>query len=241
MAVISVLALGTIGAGVSFTVAEVSAADRTAPTREWASSGNPADDSAKSPKAPRKTGGKLAQRLLPVPDGYTPGPDIGEYGNDAELGERQAVALMQESAAALPRDLRKERLRSIDRMRVQGFAMRSYASDDSELVVEAQLVQMKPGAARDRIRGFTAMVDAFDVLRKGPKIKGHKNARCYVAPKPPAGESGGERLGAMFCLAYEDDLFISTTSYGKQPLYAESAAELLRKQLDLVASPGEYV
>ncbi|MBA4866739.1 hypothetical protein H1V43_36690 [Streptomyces sp. PSKA54] len=70
--------------------------------------------------------------LLPYgTDGYTRGPDIDEFGSDAELSGPQAAALRKESISDLPRSQRRQLEKEIDKLRIQGMAMRSCPSTDA--------------------------------------------------------------------------------------------------------------
>lgn len=181
--------------------------------------------------------GTLGKLLLPVPDAYSPGPDIAEYGNDAELSGKQAVALMKESYGHLTAKQRKAARAAVDRLHIEGIGMRTYGYQGGDFVVDMQLVQMKnKQAARSYTEYFNAYTKALGIFRNGPKISGHDKARCVLPPKVP-----GAALDTMTCQATEGDLMISMTVTGPSPLDKNTAAELFKQQLDRVQDPGEAV
>jgi hypothetical protein len=115
------------------------------------------------------------------------------------------------------------------------MGMRSYQSSDS--VVEMEVVQLENArAVRDLGRFQDTFMKMLDVFRKGPRIEGHRNARCYLMPK-----DGKVKLDRMVCNAYDGNLMVNMDAYGARPLDTGEAARLLEKQLDHLTSPGEYV
>jgi hypothetical protein len=223
-----------VGTGAGLTWMKVSAADRTVATRIWH---KPSPEETRKAEPPKRTGDSLALKLLPVPEHYALGPDIAGHGNDAEFSGKQAVALMKDGMDTLPREQRRQQSKAIDKLRVRGLGMRSYVSDSNDLVMETEIAQMADKkAVHDLSILQSKVVRAFKVFPKGPKIKEHANAHCFLAPKDPKAE-----LDTMFCTAYEEDLLISMTAYGTKPLDTKAAAQFVRDQLDYVTSPGEYV
>lgn len=89
---------------------------------------------------------------------------------------------------------------------------------------------------RNMSRFQSEFMDALDVFRKGPRIEGHKNAKCFLPPK-----SDDAELEAMYCSAYVGDVLVSATAYAVEPLNTKEVAVLLREQLDRIAEPGEAV
>jgi hypothetical protein len=195
---------------------------------------------------PKKTGaygaqsggshyGTLGKLLLPMPDGYTAGPDIAEYGNDTELSGKRAVTLMKDSYRDLSAKQRKAARKAVDQLHIEGIGMRTYSSNGGDLVIETQIVQMKnKQAARSMTDFYSAFTKALGIYRNGPKISGHDKARCILPPKTP-----GSKLDSMTCQATEGDLLITMTATGTSPLDKTSAADLLKQQLDRVQDPGE--
>lgn len=230
---VTVLALGVTVTGIGLTVVRVADADRSAPTVVWK---KPLPDKDRPQQSHRAAGSAtLADRLLPVPDGFSPGPDIEEFGNDTVLSGERATAVLKNSTRGLPARQRRQHAEAVDELRIQGMGMRSYQSSDG--VVEMEVVRLEnTRAVRELGRFQDRFIKMLDVFRKGPRIEGHRNAHCYLMPK-----DGTAKLDRMVCNAYEDDLMVNMDAYGTRPLDTEGAARLLEKQLDHLISPGEYV
>lgn len=238
-----VVVLGAVVGGLTYTGLTVDRADRTAPTTIW----GPADDDPAEDPASNAGRGRaatpLSKLLLPVPLGYRLGPDIESYGNDGEIGDKEAVALIKEGGRGLSGKERRDFEARIDKLGVKGIALRSFASDANDLVVEVQITQMKD---KKRIHDlFELRTELAELLefRKGPKVKDHKKSACFLLPQGNADGEDKDKsdLEAMTCSAFDSELFVSVTAYGTKPFDKSAVAELVKKQLDHIASPGEYV
>ncbi|MBZ6083548.1 hypothetical protein ACF1HU_34670 [Streptomyces olivaceus] len=239
-AVGGLLLTGVVVGACGYTAATVDDADRDAGAPLWASPEGTAD--VKTPAA-EATG--LAGALVPYrPDGWTRGPDLGEFGADVSLSGARATALSKESLSGLPRSQRKEMEKEIDRRHITGVAMRSYASTggyhDNEqtgaVSLTVVLTRMKDTAVRSGASDQDAFLESLDVFEAGPRVKGHKDARCH---RLPADSDDG--LDIMFCNAYRGDVLVSVTAEGVQPFGGRSVAALLAEQLDRIAEPGRSV
>jgi hypothetical protein len=230
-----------VAAGTGLTVMKVNAADRSAPTKVWAKPKEQKKEEAK-PGTAKAQG--LSARLLPVPKAYRPGPDIDEYGNDKTLSGSEAAARLKRGARNLPSRQREEQGKAIDKLKLRGMAMRSYqlsgsmgfAADDTKksLVVEMQLAQMQNRRAGRQLKEFRSeFLRSVGVFPKGPKVKGHRNADCFLAPK-----DSKDKLEMVLCSAYEDDVLVTATGYGPKPLNTAEVADLLAQQLDRLTSQG---
>ncbi|MFC7218665.1 hypothetical protein ACFQLX_10870 [Streptomyces polyrhachis] len=224
-AVATLVVLGVTGAGVAYTADRVGKADKTSPTAYWQGM---ADTKQQSPKegAQHRSLGKL---LLPMPTSYTPGPDIEQFGNDVELTGKQAVALMKQSAHGLPGPLRRSMNRILEKRKIEGQAMRSYSASVDDLVVEIQLTQMAKKAAKDSAAFQKELVGILDSLRRGPKVKGYKDAVCFLAPK-----DAWKEQDVMTCTAAKGSVLVSVTAYGPRTMDQKAVAGLLKDQLDRI-------
>ncbi|MGW8766461.1 hypothetical protein ACWGN5_28635 [Streptomyces sp. NPDC055815] len=245
----SVVVLGAVGGGVAYTAVTVDRADRTAPTVAWADP--TATATAKDPAAENSARGKastpMSRLLLPVPEGYVLGADIEGYGNDDEIPAKQAAALLKQTGKAFYGKKRRAYEKEVDRLGIQGMAMRSYAAQDSTLQAEVIVLRMKD---KKTVREFfelrKEMSEVFK-LRKGPKIKEYaKNSACYLAPKPAKPEQDGEDertpdLQKMTCSAYDGEVMVTVTAFGAEPFDQKAVADLVEQQLRHIQSPGEYV
>ncbi|WP_416976249.1 hypothetical protein [Streptomyces sp. T028] len=240
----SLVLAGALVAGVGFTFVTVRDADRDAGAPVWKfPKETPVADQPEEPETSRSG---LAAMLVPYgTDGFTRGPDIGEFGADAQLSGERAAALRKEALKDLPRSQRKRLEQRIDKQRIKGMAMRSYLSEETSALdvndgvysVNVTLSQMDNKAAVRDIATFQGeFLDALDVFRKGPAIKGHKNAKCFLPPKDDDSD-----LEGMFCSAYVGEVLVSLTAEAVKPLDTKGVALFLREQLDRIAEPGEAV
>ncbi|MET9495774.1 hypothetical protein [Streptomyces sp. NPDC006552] len=232
-----------VAGGTGFTVLTVDAADRTVPTTVW---GEPEQQKQRAGGVAGKEG-DLAGRLLPMPKGYVPGPDIDEFGNDEAITGPEVAARFKKSADDLPARQREDQRKAIDKLKPTGLAMRSYASGDTTrswvsdttkyTVVEVQLARVENRRAGRALKEFrTDLLRAFGTFAKGPAVKGHKDADCFLAPR-----TGGTKLDMLLCSAYEDDLLVTMTAYAPRAIDGRSVATLMAAQLDHIASRGESV
>ncbi|MER5533455.1 hypothetical protein [Streptomyces mirabilis] len=239
----SVLLVAAVLGGAGYTVVTVQDADRDPGAPAWTFP-VPARNDDKT----AKSASGLAAMLVPYgTEGWSRGPDIGEFGSDASLSGPEATALRKEALRDLPRSQRRELEKRIDKQRTKGIAMRSYLSTssgfsstlyaDSGFTMSVELAQIEDKAAVKGMSTFqNEFFDALKIFRKGPEIKGHKNAKCFLPPKDK-----DEKLDMMVCSAYQGDVLVSATAYGAKPLNTKGVAMLLREQLDRIAEPGEAV
>ncbi|MQY13133.1 hypothetical protein SRB5_32740 [Streptomyces sp. RB5] len=227
--VATVLVAGACGGGLAYAYLTADKADRTAKTTVWKPPGPKDKDTAGGPLTVH-TG--LGTKLLPIPDNYSAGPDIDEFGNDAELTSKQATALFKQSGRGLPRAERREFDKYVDRMKLKGIAMRSYAYS-SDVLIEIQLAEMTRRSATD-FTAFEAELNERIGSAKGPGIDGYKDARCFVRKT-----ESDDKLQVMDCTATTGNILVSFSAYGVKPLNKTDAASLLKKQLDHIKSPGE--
>ncbi|WP_234426087.1 hypothetical protein [Streptomyces kebangsaanensis] len=236
-----VVLLAALAGGTAFTAKTVRDADRDPGKPVWR-----LPEAAES-EQPEPTG--LKGMLLPYGEsGYGPGPDLGRFGADAELSGAQATALHKESLRNLPRSQRRLMEKKIDKQHITGMVMRSYVSllnpgqysamdAEDAFVVDIVLSRMESRGTVRSIASFQQeFLDAMKIFRAGPRVEGHKNARCFL---PPA--SSKEKLDLVICSAYQGDVLVSATAYGAKPLDREAVARMLRVQLDRIKDPGKAV
>ncbi|MFD0148686.1 hypothetical protein ACWGQ4_01120 [Streptomyces sp. NPDC055721] len=248
-ALTAVLVLGAVGGGVAYTAVTVDGADRTAPTVAWADpTGTPTPADPVSGAAKGRASTPLSKLLLPVPEGYWLGSDIEGYGNDDEVAAKEAEALFKKTSKGLYGKKRREFEKRIDALGIKGMAMRSYASQDSDLQVEVSVLRMKDKKTVRELFELRKEMAEFVDMPKGPRVKDHaKNAACFVVPDPAepedaeAKEQWEERLRGVTCAAYDGEVAISVWAVGATRFDKKAVAELLEKQLRHIESPGEYV
>ncbi|MFF3415153.1 hypothetical protein ACFYW9_10675 [Streptomyces sp. NPDC002698] len=235
----AVLLVAAVLSGVGYTVVTVDGADRDPGKPTWRF---PKAAKDKDENAGAATG--LAGMLLPYGDAYTRGPDLSEFGTDAELSGGQATALRKESLRDLPRTQRRQLEKEIDKERIKGVVMRSYLSTDAfgadyekSFTASVTLSRMEnQRTVRDISTKQIRLLDALGIFRKGPKVEGHKNAGCFLPPK-----DSSEKLDMMVCSAYTGDVLVSVTVSGVKPLDGPAVARFLSAQLDRITDPGEAV
>lgn len=229
-----ILVLTAAGGGIAWTSVTVHGADRTAHTTVYEEGIPTASDAVHGPDPnDGRTDSALAKDMLPVPDGYELGPDIEEFGNDAVLSDKEAQAVL-EHGTRLPGEQGAERRKAVRKLKVKGLGMRSYSAIDSRLVIEMRIAQMGNKEAVHSLSTFQAkLADVLSLFRKGPAIKGHDHAKCFLMPKDSKAD-----LDEMFCTAYQGDKLVSMTASGVKPLHKDAAAELLKNQLDRLAKGG---
>ncbi|MGW8356684.1 hypothetical protein [Streptomyces wedmorensis] len=246
--VVSALVLGAVGGGVAYTAVTAENADRTAPTVAWAgpsASATPEDPAAGFQRGRAST--PLSKLLLPVPEGHVLGSDIEGYGNDAEVSAKQARALLKLTGSGYYGKERRAYEKEIDRLGIQGMAMRSYADDAGTYQAEVLILRMKDKTTVRKFFEVRKKLSELLELRKGPKIKEYaKNSACFLGPEPekPKARKGSQEnpdLQDMVCSAYDGEFMITVRAYGSPPFDQKAVADLVEKQLRHIASPGEYV
>lgn len=238
----TVLLLGAVVAGAGYTVVTVQDADRDAGLPTWKFPKPAAADKAEQSD---KAASGLRGLLLPYDEkGYTRGPDLGEFGSDAELSGRQASELRKESLKELPRKERRQLERELDKKPIEGMAMRSYYKADGQAIYDKKaffasvvLARMESrAAAKDVATGQNEFLSALGLFRKGPKLDGHKNAKCFLTPK-----GLDEKLDRVYCTGWSGDVLISVTASGVRPLDLTSIGLFVTAQLDRIDDPGKAV
>lgn len=237
----SVLLAAAVVAGVATTVAVVRDADVDAGAPVWRF---PDDKPVEAEPAPANGLGRV---LVPYgTDGWTRGPDYGEFGADAELNGQRAQALRKEGLSDLPRTLRRQLEKAYDKHPLKGMALRVYyngepsgiGKNDDIYEVSLVLTRMDSRAqAADLTRVHGRLLDSVALLRKGPPVKGHKDAKCFLA----SDKEDDTGLESMFCVASREDVTITVKADGVRPLDGKGVAMLLATQLDRIAETGKAV
>lgn len=232
-----ILVLGAVGGAAAYTKNTVDTADRTVTTTVWDEDHAPVGkDPAGEPSRGRHDS-ELTKLLLPVPEGYRLGPDIGALGNDSETSGAKATAAMKEMGRGLAGKDRRALNKSVEKLRVRGIAQRSYASDAHDLVVNIQIVKMQDKrAVRETYLTRKKLLDSIDAFRKGPSVDGHKKVSCYRLPK---GDKG--TLDGVICAAYDGETSVTVNASGSKPFSPSDVGDLVKDQLDHIVSPGEYI
>nr|WP_253267883.1 hypothetical protein [Streptomyces asoensis] len=238
----SVLLACALVGGVGYTVVTVQDADRDPGKPTWKFPPVAQDDEKTKQDGAAASG--LSALLVPYgTDGFELGPDLGEFGADAEFSGAQATAMRKESIKDLPSKSRRQLEKLIDKERIKGVAMRSYIVGRSDynttdaITFDVNLSRMENRTAvREAATSFNGFLAATDVFRKGPKIAGNKDAQCFLTPKDK-----DEELGFALCTAYVGDVLVSVTADAPGVLDAKFVAQFFTAQLDRIDDPGQAV
>lgn len=236
----SVLLVAAVVGGVGYTVVTVQDADRDPGKPTWRFPAAAAEDKQDD----AKSGTTMSALLLPFgTDGSQRGPDMAEFGADKELSGEQATALYKESLEDLPADTRRQMAKEIDKQDIKGLAMRSYVFGYADyntkdmITIEVTLERLEDRTAVRRLAtSFNKVFADLDVFRKGPEIKEHEDARCFLTPKGKAKD-----LGLAFCTGYVGDVLVSASAYAPDPVDGKFVTEFFASQLDRIDDPGQAV
>ncbi|MFJ2025880.1 hypothetical protein ACIODW_19045 [Streptomyces sp. NPDC087897] len=232
-----VLVLGAVGGAAGYAKNAVDSADRTAATTVWDEDHAPDGKDPTGDPSRGRHDTELTRLLLPVPKGYRLGPDIGEFGNDSETSGAKAAAAMKEMGRGLAGKDRRELNKSVEKLRIQGSARRSYLADTDNLVVNIEVTKVRDkGAVRRTYLTRKKLLDGIGDLRKGPTVAGHENVTCYRMPK-----GDKETIDGIACVAYAGEIAVTVDASGSKPLSPSRVGDLVKDQLDHIASPGEYI
>ena len=180
--------------------------------------------------------GSLRDLLLPIPDGYEPGPDSGDLGNDTELDRKQLAARLQQALKDVPKKHRNEVKSAWQALHLRASGLRTYQVDTGDFMVELRLDQFNQHAVQAANALSGAVVDFSGAYRRGPAVSGHENARCVLPPLEPSAA-----IDYMTCFAAEGDLLVTMEVTGVAPLNKNKVVVLLQKQLDRLARPGAAI
>ena len=173
--------------------------------------------------------GDLSAFLLPVPDGYRPGPDEGQLGNDAPLRPDQADPAVTLLFGALPASDLSGVQGAVAAGHMSGGAVRTYANEAGTLDVALTVWQLDPASSARSAGDFARIVKQSKSFRTGPVVPGHADALC-VLPTTRVGDP----LDSMTCLATVGDTFAIARAEGVVPLDTRAVTDMFGKQLDVL-------
>lgn len=226
----AVLVAGGIGAAFA-----IAGADRTASTALWAPDGQEPEMGEKPAPVPPNA---IKDMLLPVPDDYQLGPDIGSGGNDYFLsGDKMAETLAE------GQDGGAGRADALAGLKLQGAAGRSYGRYRG-MVIEVQVMRAAPGAVGLLAHFSKETIETDADGRPGPTVDGYPDAKCVLSA---AGEAGAKKEGkerkesidVLTCVAVEGDVMVDFRAYAPTPFDTSAATGFLKKQLSHLKTPGE--
>ncbi|MEV7414656.1 hypothetical protein [Streptomyces sp. NPDC089919] len=238
---VGMLVLAALVGGGVWSVDRLDQADRTAVTRYWSAT-DPLPVPAAPPTVPA---GPMTGLLLPVPDGYEPGPDVAEESSsEFAVSGPLAAARIRDGGQGLEAAERAALDRMVRKLKLKGTVARTYRDMTGVLGAEIRLTQADGRGLKD----FDSYAqELFKFLRgmggKSPKVPGHPEAKCYLLPleNVQGKAEDGEKVVSMTCSAYRSGTLVSLSAYGPEPFQEKDAVELLVKQLDRLQAPGESV
>ncbi|NUR58982.1 MAG: hypothetical protein HOV87_09955 [Catenulispora sp.] len=225
-----------VGAGVGFVILAATgkpkAVDIDQALQQTVPSASPETTSPKITAGVRSDGthyGNLLAFLLPVPDGYKPGPDEGELGNDSPVRPDQADPTLTLLFGALPASDLSGAQGAVAAGHMSGGAVRSYANEAGTLDIALTVLQLDPALSAKSTGDFTRIVKQSKAYRTGPAVPGHPNALC-VLPTTHVGDP----LDSMTCLDTVGDTFAVVRAEGVVPLDTGAVTDMFGRQLDVL-------
>lgn len=240
------LGLAILAGGGFWASGRIDQADRTSPTRYWVPAGpRPIATGAPVPTVPPN---ELTGKLLPMPVDHELGPDLGEEGNDFYVSGERAVQAMKDARTGLSARERAERDKAVAEMKLKGLAGRSYtkSSYGGGPVTEIELTQADPQALTVFSEVSKKLLDVLVTLggkkKDAPAVEGFPQAKCVLLDivEERSGSPKPEPIVSLDCVAVEGSVLVTFRSFGPR-LDVKDAAELFRKQLNHLKSPGESV
>ncbi|MEY9891821.1 hypothetical protein ABIA31_005493 [Catenulispora sp. MAP5-51] len=171
--------------------------------------------------------GSVRDFLLPVPDGYKPGPDEGGLGNDAAIPPDQADPTVALLFGALPASDMTSAQGAITNGHMSDGAVRTYQNEAGTLDVAVTVLRLDPAQSAESSSEFERVVKQSRAFRTGPQVPGHPDALC-VLPVTHVGDP----LDSMTCLATVGDTLAIVNAEGTVPLDTNAVTELFGRQLD---------
>ncbi|MEY9949963.1 hypothetical protein [Kitasatospora sp. GAS1066B] len=233
----AVLAGVVIGAGVI-----AATPDRTAPRAAKAPAAAPVPAAAPSSGPAYGAGangshfGSMRDLLLPLPEGFRPGPDDGMYGDDTALTKDQLTSYLDEQIKDLPKDQRDKVKAVLQAEGHKAAGVRSYQQDDATMVATVWLDQFDQQSVNAANAFADALAGDSGMFRDGPQVPDHPDARCFLPKLEPS-----EPIDGMECTAAVGDLLVTMHVEGVAPLPLSEAVSIFRQQLQRLALPGASV
>jgi hypothetical protein len=173
--------------------------------------------------------GPLKTFLLPMPDGFGPGPDEGVFGNDSAVTPDQLDAEMTEIFGKLQASDLTSAKGAMESAHMTQGAVRTYLKTTSDLEFSILALQLDPSMAAKSTGDFLRIVKASQDFRAGPGVPGHPEAQCVLPATFP-----GDKLDQMTCLATVGDTFVIAQAAGTVPMDQKSITALFANQVDLL-------
>ncbi|MBT2449816.1 hypothetical protein J7F03_22620 [Streptomyces sp. ISL-43] len=223
-----------LGGGV-WASSAIADADRDAPTAYWVPFGERLDGTSEPDSVPSNA---LSGKLLPVPSGFTLGPDLGSDGNNFFVSGDQAIEGFKESRNGLSSSDRKKRDEMLAELKLKGLAGRSYTKYQGGWIAEVRIMQADPKAVGNLSEVTKKLLELTGDKREAPKVDGFPDAKCSLMA---IGAEGKEKIDSIDCAAVEGDVAVTFRAYGPKPFSTSDAVAFFKNQMSHLKSPGESV
>ena len=174
--------------------------------------------------------GSLFAYLLPMPSGWTPGPDIGVVGNDDYVSGSQLNTELQNSLLDVPKSDMSSTDSTLTDLHLQGLAVRSMLNTGNTLQLDFSLLQLDPTLASADQKSLALLVDGFG-WRQGASVPGYPSATCVLPPG-----LGSYTVDSMTCIASYGDVEVIVQAEGTTPLNQTTTVQMTAQQLNLLKS-----
>jgi hypothetical protein len=105
--------------------------------------------------------GSLFAYLLPMPAGWSAGPEVGTSGNNNYIGAAQINAEVQSSLLNVPKSDMSSTENTLADLHLQGVAVRSMLRSDDSLQLDFTLLQLDPTQASADQKSLGVLVDGL--------------------------------------------------------------------------------
>ncbi|WP_406183481.1 hypothetical protein [Streptomyces sp. NBC_01006] len=227
------VAVAVLAGGGIWAASALAQADRDAPTAYWVADGERMPKTEERAQVPPNA---LTGKLLPVPSGFSLGPDLDADGNDFYVSGAQAVESLDEAREGLSTSERKKRGDMLAGLKLKGLAGRGYTGRQGDLVMEVRIMQADPQALGAFSEVTKKLLEYTGDGREAPKVDGFADAKCSLVA---VGEEKKEKIDSVYCVAVQGDVLVNFRAYGRMPLPTSEAVGFFKDQLSHLKSPGE--
>jgi hypothetical protein len=174
--------------------------------------------------------GSLFAYLLPTPQNWVPGSDIGTEGDNSYLTQAQLNAKVQKGLLSVPKSDLDSTQSTLTDLHLQAVALRSMRKLDNTMQLSFVLMQLDPKKASADQKLLGVFVDGLG-WRQGASVPGNPSADCVLPPG-----LGSDQLDSMLCYGSYGDVEVMLEVEGTAPLDQNTAVKMLAQQLDRLKS-----
>ena len=174
--------------------------------------------------------GSLFTYLLPTPQEWTLGADIGTEGDNTYLTQAQLTAKVQKGLLSVPKSDLGSTQSTLTDLHLQAVALRSMLKPGNTMQLSFVLLQLDPKKATADQKSLGVFVDGLG-WRQGASVPGNPSADCVLPPG-----LGSDKLDSMLCYGSYGDVEVMLQVDGTAPLDQKTAVKMLAQQLDRLKS-----